>query len=86
MDGDLGLNGAIGFKCPDVVFLSPKYFNSLAFAVDEDVFFEAGQSLVIVKFVASIEGFGSAGENFDDQFGETLVGAGFAVVGVAGNE
>jgi hypothetical protein len=65
MDGDRRLGGAMCPECPDVVVLSPKDFDALVFAVDENVFFKAGQGLVIVKFVASVKSFGSTREDFD---------------------
>lgn len=55
-------------------------------AVDEDVFQQAIEGLVIVKFIAAIEGFGGVGEDFDDQLCKSLIGWRFLILAIAGNE
>ena len=71
---------------PETVGVAAEDFHATVLGVNQDVFFQTIEGLVVVEFVASIEGFGGFGEDFDDEFGEAFVGVDFPVAGVASDE
>ena len=61
-------------------------FDATVLGVNQDIFLQAAEGLVVVEFVAAIEGFGGVGEDFNDEFGEAFVGFSFGVARIAGDE
>jgi hypothetical protein len=68
-----GFACAVGFKVSGSIVGAAKDFDVCAGLVDEEVFLEAAEFAVVVEFLAAIEGFGTLGEDFDNEFGMLFI-------------